>query len=167
MLGDLFRKQEERKNWSRFFFFSNCKDRGLMLSFGVGRQQYQWEVKVYQRRQPKKKNIYIYIYINIKRIRSKGKKGFRGSVGGSFEMERKWNFVVSVWTWVFKCKWASFLFYLEYIRPKTKARAWENSGDISMRRGRMSNIGGAQLFFPHTLMDFFFFFFFVQRPGSP
>ena len=27
--------------------------------------------------------------INIKRIRSKGKKGFRGSVGGFFEMERK------------------------------------------------------------------------------
>ena len=66
-----------------------------------------------------------------------------------------------------KCKWASFLFYLEYIIPKTKARAWENSGYISMRKGRMSNIGGAQLFFPHTLMDFFFFFFFVQRPGSP
>ena len=55
-------------------------------------------------------------------------------------------------------KWVSFLFYLEYIRPKTKARAWENSGDISMRRVRMSNIRGAQLFFPHTLMDFFFFF---------
>ena len=27
--------------------------------------------------------------INIKRIRSKGKKGFHGSVGGFFEMERK------------------------------------------------------------------------------
>ena len=37
----------------------------------------------------KKKYIYIYIYKYIKRIRSKGKKGFRGSVGGFFEMERK------------------------------------------------------------------------------
>ena len=27
--------------------------------------------------------------INIKRIRSKGKKGFCGSVGGFYEMERK------------------------------------------------------------------------------
>ena len=31
----------------------------------------------------------------------------------------------------------------------------------------MSNIGGAQLFFPHTLMDFFFFFYAKARvpPG--
>ena len=66
-----------------------------------------------------------------------------------------------------KCKWANFLFYLEYIIPKTKARAWENSGYISMRKGRMSNIGGAQLFFPHTLMDFFFFFFFGAKARVP
>ena len=81
---------EERKNWSGFYLFIlfqivSTED----WSFGVGRQQYQWEVKVYQRRQPKNIYIYIYIYKNIKRIRSKGNKGFRGLVGGFFEMERK------------------------------------------------------------------------------
>ena len=44
-----------------------------MLSFGVGRQQYQWEMKVYQRRQPKK----------IKKLKKKELevKGRRDSVG--------------------------------------------------------------------------------------
>ena len=43
------------------------------------------QVEVHQRRQNK-------------RIISKGNKGFRGSMGGFFEMERKCNFVVSVRT---------------------------------------------------------------------
>ena len=77
---------------------------------------------------------------------------------------RECNFVVSVRTWVFKWSGQIFLFYLEYKRPKTKS----GPGTIVEKwvwGGWQSNIEGAQIFFLHTLMEFFFFFC-LGHPGT-
>ena len=90
-------KKKEKIGQEKKKFFFGLED--WCWDLGAGRR-YRWEVKVY----PKKKKS------------SKGNKGF--FCGWVFEME-KMKFCCYVFGfWVFKYKWASFLFYLEYKRPK-------------------------------------------------